>query len=228
MIGIIGAMEIEIETLKVLMKIEKKEKISGIEYVCGELCGKNAVLAVCGPGKVNAAACAEAMILKFNPQLIINTGVGGTLSNELKIGDVAVSSAVVEHDMDTSALGEPKGLIPGINMIEMKADKESVLKMEKALEEVGINYRVGVVASGDQFINSSEKKKFITEEFGGICCEMEGASIGHVCVLNEMPFIVLRAISDGADENSHMNYPEFCALAAENTAKVMQEFLKSV
>lgn len=228
MIGIIGAMDIEIAGIEAAMQIEKKEKISGCQFISGTFEGKKVVAAVCGPGKVNAAACAEAMILKYNPTLVINTGVGGTLCNDLKIGDIAISSAVVQHDMDTSPLGDPIGLIPAINKIEIEADKNYVCAMENALVATNLNFKRGVIASGDQFINSTEKKDFITKTFNGICCEMEGASIGHICFLNDVPFVVLRAISDGADENSHMNYPEFCAMAAENTVKVLRKFFKNL
>lgn len=224
MIGIIGAMDIEILGIEELMQIEKKETISGCKFIVGKFKEKKIVAAVCGPGKVNAAACAEAMILKYNPKLVINTGVGGTLDSGLKIGDIALSSAVVQHDVDTTPLGDPAGFLSGINRIKIEADKVFASAMEKALLKTGLNYKTGIIASGDQFINASEKKEFIKNTFDGICCEMEGASIGHICLLNQVPFVVLRAISDGADESSHMSYSEFCAFAAANTVKVLSEF----
>ena len=226
MIGIIGAMQIEVAKLKEKIKVKKTETVSGVEFTVGKLEKTDVCIAVSGVGKVNAAVCAEAMILKYSPSLIINTGVGGTLSDNLKIGDIALSDIVVEHDMDTTPLGEPKGYISGLDLIKMYADIETLKKLENIISKLNINYQIGTIASGDQFINSDKAKTDIKKEFNAVCCEMEGASIGHVCLMNDVPFCVIRAISDGADENSHMSFPEFTELAANNTVKVLTEFLK--
>ena len=223
MTGIIGAMHVEVETIKSLMENKTAEKIGGVEFVKGTLHGKDIVIAVCGIGKVAAAMCTQIMILKYSPDRIINTGVGGSLSTKLAIGDIAVAESLVQHDMDTSPLGDPIGLISGLNMVNIPADKavaDLLLKGIKTLENVkGLS---GVIASGDQFIASDEKKKFITENFNAIVCEMEGASIAQVCYSNGVPFGVVRAVSDCADGSSHMDYGEFLPVAAANAAKLIE------
>ena len=182
MVGIIGAMHIEVETIKSLMENKTAEKIGGVEFVKGTLHGKDIVAAVCGIGKVAAAMCTQIMILKYAPDRIINTGVGGSLSTKLAIGDIAVAESLVQHDMDTSPLGDPVGLISGLNMVNIPADKEAAEVLLKGIETLeNIKGMRGVIASGDQFIASDEKKKFITDNFDAIVCEMEGASIAQVC-----------------------------------------------
>ena len=225
--GIIGAMHIEVEKIKSIMKIESVEEISGVEYAAGELHGKKIVVAACGIGKVAAAMCAQTMIIKYSPDRIINTGVGGSLSAKLSIGDIAVAESLVQHDMDTSPLGDPVGFISGINVINMPCDKGIVETLEKGVSSLGSVKAVrGVIASGDQFIASAEKKNFINEKFNAIVCEMEGASIAQVCFTNGVPFGVVRAVSDCADGSSHMDYAEFLPLAAANAASLIEYFVK--
>ncbi len=229
MIGIIGAMHIEIETIKALMENKVSETVSGVEYIKGSLHGREIVVAVCGIGKVAAAMCAQTMILKFSPECVINTGVGGSLSTKLAIGDIAVAESLVQHDMDTSPLGDPKGLISGINIINIPADERVVEVLLKGVEELqNIKAVKGVIASGDQFIASSEKKKYITDLFDAIVCEMEGASIAQVCCTNGVPFGVVRAVSDCADGSSHMDYGEFLPVAAANAAKLIEFFVANI
>ncbi|MDD4688231.1 MAG: 5'-methylthioadenosine/adenosylhomocysteine nucleosidase [Eubacteriales bacterium] len=225
-IGIIGAMKIEVEAIQAVMEDKKERIISGILFISGKLYGKDIVVAECGIGKVFAAICAEAMILTYNPDVIINTGVAGGLSPKLKIGDIAVSTSVVQHDMDTSPLGDPLGLLSGINIVNIPTDDKTRESIVKAVEELGINCVQGVIASGDQFVNSADKKQMIVDTFDGIACEMEGASISHVCYVNKLPCCVVRSISDGADDDSHMDYPEFCKLAAKNSTAVIKAFVQ--
>jgi adenosylhomocysteine nucleosidase len=229
MTGIIGAMKIEVETIKSLMKDKQSEVISGVEYVTGTLHGKKIVTAVCGIGKVAAAMCAQTMILRYAPARIINTGVGGSLSEKLAIGDVAVAESLVQHDMDTSPLGDPVGLISGINVINMPCDTKVVETLEKCVEELdGIKALRGVIASGDQFIADPAKKDFIKSNFNAVVCEMEGASIAQVCYTNGVPFGVVRAVSDCADGSSHMDYGEFLPMAAANAAKLIESFVVNI
>lgn len=225
MIGVIGAMHIEVETIKSLMENKTAEKIGGIEFVKGTLHGREIVIAVCGIGKVAAAMCTQIMILKYSPECIINTGVGGSLSTSLAIGDIAVAESLVQHDMDTSPLGDPVGLISGLNLVNIPADKGVAEVLLKGIETLdNVKGMTGVIASGDQFIASNEKKKFITDNFGAIVCEMEGASIAQVCFSNGVPFGVVRAVSDCADGSSHMDYGEFLPVAAANAAKLIEYF----
>ena len=227
MIGIIAAMVPEIEAVKAAMTDKTVKTVSGIDFVSGKLYGKDAVVAKCGIGKVFAAICAQTMILTYSPDFIINIGVGGTLTDRLSIGDIAISSDVVQHDMDTSPLGDPIGLVSGVNIVHFPADEKLVKGLLKAADNVGVNCLSGTVASGDQFIASKERKSFIRDSFGAVCCEMEGAAVGHVCFVNGTPFAVLRAISDSADDSSHMDYGEFVLLAAERSFNVISEFIKN-
>lgn len=225
MIGIIAAMNVEMESLRSYMKDTRTEVVSGVKFVRGTLEGREVVTAVCGIGKVFAALCAQTMILRYAPECIINTGVAGTLTDALDIGTIAVSSAMVQHDMDTSPIGDPLGLISGINIIEIPADQQLYEKLSACAKEMDVKTVTGIIASGDQFVASSERKAFITEQFHAIACEMEGAAIGQVCYVNQVPFCVLRAISDSADGSSHMDYPVFVKMAAEQSVKLMRRFL---
>ena len=226
MIGIIAAMDVEMKSLRSYMENTETEVISGIRFVRGTLEGKDVVTAVCGIGKVFAALCAQTMILHYQPQCIINTGVAGTLTDALTIGSIAVSSAVVQHDMDTSPLGDPVGLISGINKVELPADRLLSGQLSACAKVMGIKTATGVIASGDQFVASVERKAFIVEHFKAIACEMEGAAVGQVCYVNKVPFCVLRAISDSADGSSHMDYPTFVQMAAEQSVALLRRFMR--
>ena len=225
MIGIIAAMNVEMESLRSHMDHTETDVISGIRFVRGTLEGKEVVTAVCGIGKVFATMCAQTMILHYGPKCIINTGVAGTLTDKLDIGSIDVSSAVVQHDMDTSALGDPVGLISGINKIQLPADRLLSGQISACAEVMGIKTETGVIASGDQFVASSDRKAYIVDKFSAIACEMEGAAIGQVCHVNKVPFCVIRAISDSADGSSHMDYPTFVKMAAEQSVSLMRRFL---
>lgn len=227
MIGIIAAMKAEIESVKNEMTDKTVKTVSGVEFVSGKFKGKDVVVAQCGIGKVFAAICTQTMILMYHPDIILNTGVGGTLTTELSVGDIAISLDVVQHDMDTSPLGDPVGLVSGINIIHFPADSRMYSELSKSAGNLGINNRVGTIASGDQFIASAEKKENIKDNFSAIACEMEGAAIGHVCYVNKTPFAVVRAISDSADDSSGMDYGEFLSLAAERSFGVVSAFVEN-
>ena len=226
MIGIIAAMNVEMDGLRAHMESPISETVSGVEFVRGVIEGREVVTAVCGIGKVFAALCAQTMILRYAPEAIINTGVAGTLTDELSIGNLAVSACVVQHDMDTSAIGDPVGLISGINMVEIPADKALTERLCAAAQAIGVKTLTGCIASGDQFVASPGRKTFIADTFSAIACEMEGAAIGQVCYVNHVPFCVLRAISDSADGSSHMDYPVFAQMAAEQSVRLLLAFLR--
>ncbi len=217
-------MTIEIEGLRKLMTDKTDTKIGKTIFTKGNLCGKDTVIAVSGEGKVNAAMCAQAMIMEFHPDIIINSGVAGGLAEGLKITDAVVADAVVQHDMDMSPLGFKQGYICGIDGIEIVCDTSAKELLTQCVKDCNINCVCGIIASGDQFINSNEKKAWLIDTFGAAACEMEGGAIGHVCNLNDTPFAVLRTISDGGDDDSHMSFPEFAAIAAENSIKIMTLF----
>lgn len=227
-VGFICAMDCELDAVTKLFSDLTVKKYGSIDFFCGKICGIEAIAAKCGVGKVFAAICAQTMILGFSPDLIINTGVAGNLSDSLRIGDIALSSAVVQHDMDTSPLGDPVGLISGINKIELESDIPSAIVMSHCLDTIGINNAIGVIASGDQFIASPEKKKQIKENFGAISCEMEGAAVGHTCYANGVRFLVVRAISDDADNSSPDDFPAYCVKVSETSSRAILEFMKII
>lgn len=226
-IGIIGAMQVEIDGLRAIMENKKSVTLSGIDFVFGDIFGKRVVTAVCGIGKVFAAICTQTMILSFNPDVIINTGVAGTLSDKLSIGDIAIAKNSVQHDMDTTALGDELGLISGPNIVYIPADEKLSGTLEECVKSLGINCLKGTVATGDAFINDDLKKKKITENFSAIACEMEGGAVAQTCYVNHVPFSILRAISDGGDDNSHIDYPTFVKMAAERSIEVLKKFIES-
>ena len=228
MIGIIGAMSVEVEELKARLTDAKVERLAGSEYVRGRLCGREVVIAQGGIGKVFAAVCASTMILRYNVSAIINTGVAGTLSEKLGILDFAVSDAVVQHDMDTTAIGDAIGLISGINVIEIPASKKlSALALRLAREQ-GSRCESGIIASGDQFISSAQRKSFIRDTFGAIACEMEGAAIGQVCYISDVDFVIIRCISDSATGEAQMEYPEMVSKAAKKSMALVLAMLDTL
>ena len=228
MIGIIGAMSVETEALKAKLENKKSETVCGVEYVSGELSGKSVVVAQCGIGKVFAAICAQTMILRYGVSALINTGVAGTLSEKIGVLDFAVSSAVVQHDMDTSALGDLPGLISGINIVEIPASKSLSETACRLASLQGNKCAEGIIASGDQFINNAEKKSWIRDTFGAIACEMEGAAIGHVCYVSGVDFVVIRCISDNASGEADMEYPELVGKAAVRSQKLVEAIVKEI
>lgn len=224
LIGIIGAMDIEVDALIGSMTCKEEKIISSVKFVKGKLLDKNVVIAKCGIGKVFAAICAQTMILEYSPSVIINTGVAGSLEKGFNVLDVAVAKSVVQHDMDTSAIGDPKGLISGINVIYIDTCKNVSSALKTASLNVKCNVKEGVIASGDKFIANPQEKASINSEFGAIACEMEGASIGHVCYVNKVPFGILRTISDG--DGAEMDYMTFAPKAAMQATEIVKEFIK--
>ena len=223
--GIIGAMRVEVDALKEKMEIAATETVSGVEFVRGTLGGHPVVVAQCGVGKVFAAICAQTMILRYGVDRIINTGVGGSLCRDLGVLDIAVADAVVQHDMDTSPLGDPVGLISGICVVKIQTCKSLADRIEAAARAMGKNVVRGVIASGDQFINSAEKKSWIASTFGAISCEMEGAAIGHVCYVNGVDFAVIRSISDNASGEADIEFPEMARRAAAQAQELILRVL---
>ena len=228
MTGIIGAMSVEVEGLKAKIENARAEVISGIEFVSGRLCGAPVVVAQCGIGKVFAAVCAQTMVLRYGVKRIINTGVAGTLSDKIGILDFAVSSGVVQHDMDTTAIGDAPGLISGINIVEIKAAPALCELVVRLAREQGSNAVSGVIASGDQFINNADKKAYIRDTFGAIACEMEGAAIGHVAYISGVDFVIIRCISDNASGEADMEYPEMVSRAAVKSQALVEAILTEV
>lgn len=227
MIGIIGAMRAEVDAFIEKLTDRDVTQISGIPFYTGKLEGKEVVIAPCGVGKVFAATCAQTMILRFAPDYILHTGVAGALHKDLSAGDIALASALVQHDMDTSPLGDPKGLISGIDLIKLPTDKALLTAVCAAAKQLCFAHKVGIVASGDRFIAATEDKRAVANEFDAIACEMEGAAIAQVCYINKTPLCVIRAISDSLEGDGSMEYPKFLSLAASRALDLIVTFLKS-
>ena len=229
MIGIIGAMSVEVEDLLAIMSNERIETISSISYHIGKISGIDCVVAQCGVGKVAAAICAQTMILKYLPRVLINVGVAGGIGENIHIGDIVISSGLVQHDMDTSALGDKKGMISGLNLITIPANQKLVnLVAYTAAEIYGEGVHVGIIVTGDQFIGAAEKLKSLADEFDASACEMEGASIAQVCYINKVDFVVIRAISDNANEDASMDFGTFVVKSAHKTTELITKLLPNI
>lgn len=228
MIGIIGAMESEVMGIIALMENTEEKTISGIKFTTGTIHKKQVVTAISGIGKVFAAMCAQTMILEFKADFIVHQGVAGSLSDNLNVFDIAVAKSLVQHDMDTTAIGDEIGLISGINIVNLPCDEKMVETAVKVIKDLGLNLETGVIASGDQFVASKEKKDEIKKNFGAIACEMEGGAVAQVCYVNKVPCLVIRAISDSADGKATVDYPEFVKQAAKNSIKVLDNLIKSI
>lgn len=226
-IGIIGAMQPEVEELLSLLDNPASEMAGGLLFHTGTIFGKKVVIAKCGVGKVFAAICAEAMIIKFSPSLIINTGVGGAILSGIETSDIVIADKLCQHDMDTSPLGDPKGLISGINKIFFEADTRAVNILEHSAKALSMRAFVGTVASGDKFIADKSDKVRLHNDFNAAACEMEGAAIAHTAFVNGVPFAVIRAISDSADGDATMDYPTFLPIAAKKSAQLTLELIKN-
>ncbi len=226
MIGIIGAMDTEVDNIKAQVKNKALSTVAGVDFVCGFIDDVNVCVAKCSPGKVNAALCTQAMIDNFDIDMIINVGVACSLSEDVIIKNVVIASDVCEYDIDITALGEPKGFINGLNVIKVKTDGIISEQLARIAINHGEKIHRGTIASGDTFIANNELKKVISTEFGAICGEMEGGAIGHTCAANNVPFAVLRSISDGGNENAQLDYPTFKKIAAEISTAIILEFIK--
>lgn len=223
MLGIIGAMEVEVARLKEAMEEPAVVRKAGMEFYKGRLAGCEAVVVRSGVGKVNAAVCAQILIDDFSADAIVNTGIGGSLQEKIDIGDLVISSDSLEHDMNATGFGYAPGVIPQMDCSVFKADERLIRLAEECCREVNpdIHTFVGRVVSGDEFISDKAKKAWLSETFGGLCTEMEGAAIAHTAYLNRVPYLVIRAISDKADDSAHMDYPEFEKKAVEHSVNLM-------
>ncbi len=227
-IGIIGAMDEEVNILKSRMKDAVVKNIASMEFCEGTLNGKNAVVVRCGIGKVNAAVCTQILADLYQVSAVINTGVAGSLRNEIDIADIVLSTDTLQHDMDATGFGYEPGVIPRMDSSIFQADEKLMnLAKEvctKVIPEVGVH--TGRIVSGDQFISDSSKKQWLVDQFEGYCTEMEGASIAHTAYLNQIPFLIIRAISDKADHSAEMTYSEFEEIAIGHTVKLLEGLLE--
>ena len=227
MIGIIGAMDEEVAILKESMEVQDTMERAGMTFVKGIMSGKEVVVVRSGIGKVNMGICAQILIDCFGVDTLINTGVAGSLDADINIGDIVISTDAVQHDMDVSMLGDPVGQIPRMDTLSFPADKELVKKAVAANEKANpdIHTFTGRVASGDQFISDKEVKERIVSLFHPMCVEMEGAGIAQAAYLNKVSYVIIRAISDKADNSATMDYPTFEKKAIAHSVRLMKELL---
>lgn len=229
-VGIIGAMELEVEELQGKMEITRKEKKASMEFLEGTLNGTDVVIVRSGIGKVNAALCTQILCDIFGVTHIINTGVAGSLKNEINIGDIVVSTDALHHDVDVRVFGYPLGEVPQMGCLAFPADEKLSNLAVECCKEVNSDISVysGRIVSGDQFISDKQVKEHIISNFGGLCVEMEGASIAHAAYLNHVPFVIIRAISDKADDSAEMDYPTFEKAAAAHSAALVEHMLPMI
>lgn len=222
--GIIGAMDSEVSLLRSSMAVERTEEVSGLTYYIGTLRGQKVIVVCCSIGKVNAAICAQTLASVFRVDRLVNVGVAGALDERLNIFDVVISDRLCYHDADLDIFGRNPPFCS-----EYHADADLVQLASRACARVsGNDYRcfVGNIVSGDRFVSGNEEKKRIVEQFHPMCVEMEGAAVGHVAVANKIPFVVIRSMSDGADDNADVSFDEFAPKAAEHSAKIILEILQ--
>lgn len=230
-IGIIGAMDEEIHILKGKMELAETIERAGMKFHKGQLTDKDVVLVRSGIGKVNAAVCAQILISNFGVSTIINTGVAGAVHDELSVGDIVISSEVIEHDFDVTGFGGYKlGQIPRMDEYIFKADKKLIDIAKDASRKENKNHKImiGRILSGDIFVASREKKDLLWAEFQGYCTEMEGAAIGHTCYLSQVPFVIIRAMSDKADGSAHVNFNEFVHQAANHSSQIVIDMIQHI
>lgn len=218
-LGIIGAMDVEVCSLKEQMIDSTTKMFAGMEFCSGTLCGMPAVVVQCGVGKVNAAMCTQILCDRFDVSWIVNTGVAGSLCNALDIGDFVIAKDVMHHDLDVMKLGYPVGQVPGLPVLAFEADSTLISLAYGAAEELNPGHtKIGRVASGDQFVADGVKKSKIIADTDALCTEMEGSAIAQTAWRNQVPFVVIRAISDKADASAEMDYPTFEKIAARRCA----------
>lgn len=225
MIGIIGAMDSEINVLKDNITDLRIDKISGIDFYIGRINDKDIVVAKSGIGKVFAAICSEAMILKYKPDIIFHIGIAGSLSEDLGVKDVAIAESVVQYDVDQTAFDMPLGFIQGPDIVNISCSDDIVSKIVDISKKMNIKYKTGVIVSGDKFISNNDDKKKIIDEFDAIAVDMESAATGQVCYVNGIDFVIIRAMSDGGDDNAVDTYKNLKLKSSDVATKIVLEYL---
>ena len=223
MIGIIGAMDVEIKKIKADMLNKSIKKIAFLEFFTGVLYGKEVVIAKSNEGKVNSAVATQILISNFNVEYIINVGVAGALDENLKIYDVVISKDTVEFDQDVTALGYERGYTFGVDRVYVPANINIARKLNQVCKKININSSIGTIISSDKFIIDSNENEELRKSFNALCIDMESASINHVTYLNNIDFVALRVISDSGN---HVEYSKFASVAVENISKILKEFFK--
>lgn len=228
MLGIIGAMAEEVEQLKREMESPVITAIAGMDFYKGKIGGKDVVVVRSGVGKVNGAVCVQILADQFKVDGIVNTGIAGSLKAEINIGDLVLATDAVQHDVDATQFSYPVGQIPQMSEFSFKADEQLRKVAARCCRQVNPDIEVheGRILTGDQFVSSKEKKAWLTETFGGACTEMEGAAIAQAAYLNKIPFLIVRAISDKADDSAQMDYEEFERLAIVHSVNLTRALVE--
>lgn len=228
-LGIIAAMSEELEILLKDMQLDSSTTKAGMTFNKGKLWSNEVIAVVCGIGKVNAAVCTQILVSEFNVDKVINVGVAGGIGKDIYPGDVVIATNLVEHDMDTTAFGDPHGQVPRMDTFDFKCDSSLIESANSACKKVGgFNTFTGRIVSGDVFVADVEKIKWLEKEFNALSCEMESASIAHVCYLNNIPVVVIRSISDNANNGAHMDFEKFTPIAVKNSTSILKEMLLSM
>lgn len=227
MLGIIGAMDEEVSKLKEIMDDIEISTRASMEFYKGKMCEKDVVVVRSGIGKVNAGICTQILVDIYGVDSVINTGIAGSLNADIDIGDIVLSTDALQHDMDATGFGYEPGVIPRMETSAFIADEKLRRVAKESCEKVNPDIKVfeGRVVSGDQFISDKSKKAYIEENFKGFCTEMEGAAIAQAAYLNNIPFLIIRAISDKADDSATVDYPTFEAKAIEHSVKLVKEMV---
>lgn len=226
MIGIIGAMDMEVDNIAARMTDTAAKEVAGMKFIQGKLAGVPCVVVRCGAGKVNSAMCAQALILEYHPDKVINIGVAGGIGPNVHIGDLVVADHVVQYDYDTTAIGEPLGFLARVDQVEIPCDtalSDTLRKEAPAFYDGTVH--AGCVATGDKFVADGTFTLELNRLFGAYACEMEGGSIGQVCWLNKVPFAVLRSISDNANEDGSVDFMTFARESAVKSQQLLEKVI---
>ena len=228
MLGIIGAMDEEVAKIKERLENVEVQTFGGMDFYKGNFEGKSVVVVRSGIGKVNAAVCAQILADRYQVSGIVNTGIAGSLMAKIDIGDIVLSTDALQHDMDATNFGYPAGQIPRMDVLSFPADPKLLALAKECCGRVNpeIYTYEGRVVSGDQFISDQKKKDWLIETFHGYCTEMEGAAIAQAAYLNGIPFLIIRAISDKADNSANVDYPTFEAQAIIHSVNLMLEMIR--
>lgn len=230
LLGIIGAMDDEVEQLKSCMEQPEVVSVASMDFYKGTINGRMAVVVQSGIGKVHAGVCAQILADRFGVDAIVNTGIAGSLRAEINIGDIVLSTDAVQHDVDASAFGYQPGQIPEMDVFSFEADETLIRTAKACCKKVNPDLGVfeGRIVTGDQFIAGKEKKAWLAETFHGLCTEMEGAAIAQTAHLNKIPFLIIRSISDKADDSAQMNYEAFEQMAIANSVRLTKAMIEAL
>lgn len=228
-IGIIGAMDEELDAILSELKVKKTEVKANMKFNAGKLYGRDIIVVRSGIGKVNAAICTQILIDDFKVDIIINVGIAGGVAENVYPGDIVIADNLVQHDVNAAAFGYEIGQIPRLDAYDFKCDEKLIEKVQKVCSKMeNTNSFVGRIVTGDEFVSSAERVRYLYKEFNALACEMEGGSIAQVAYLNNIPFVIIRSISDNANNGASVEYEEFAPIAIKNSTEILKNMIKSL